>query len=72
MPNLNIDGKEYDLDTLSEAAKQQLGALQVIDNELRHLQVQLNIAQTARTVHVQLLKAALPDNPLSGDTIKLG
>lgn len=70
MPKINIDGKEYDTDTLTDAAKQQLGALQIVDNEIRHLQVQLGIANTARNVHVQLLKAALVD-PMAGDTIKL-
>ena len=71
MPKINIDGKEYDTDSLPDAAKQQLAALQVVDNEIRHLQIQMGIAQTARNVHVQLLKVALAD-PMSGDTIKLG
>lgn len=71
MPNINIDGQEYDTDTLSDEARRQLAALQMVDNEIRHLQVQLGIANTARNVHVQLLKAALAD-PMSGDTIKLG
>ena len=70
MPTIQIDGKDYDTDTLSDAAKQQLGALQIVDNEIRHLQIQMGIAQTARNVHVQLLKAALAD-PMAGDTIKL-
>ena len=71
MPTIQIDGKEYDTDTLSDEAKKQLTSLQIVDNEIRHLQVQLGIANTARNVHVQLLKAALAD-PMSGDTIKLG
>lgn len=71
MAKINIDGKEYDTDTLSDAAKQQLGAMQVVDNEIRRLQIQMGIAQTARGVHAQLLKAAMAD-PMAGDTIKLG
>lgn len=71
MPTVQIDGKDYDTDTLNEEAKKQLAALQIVDNEIRHLQVQLGITNTARTVHVQLLKAALAD-PMSGDSIKLG
>lgn len=70
MPKVNIDGKEYDTDTLPEAAKKQLGALQVVDGEIRRLQIQLSIANTARSVHAQMLKAALAD-PMGGDTIKL-
>jgi hypothetical protein len=71
MPIIKIDNKDYDTDNLSEEAKKQLSALQVVDAEIRHLQVQMGIAQTARSVHVQLLKAALVD-PFDGDTIKLG
>ena len=71
MPIIKIDNQDYDTDKLSEDAKKQLSALQVVDNEIRHLQIQMSIAQTARNVHVQLLKAALAD-PMAGDTIKLG
>ena len=71
MPIIKIDNQDYDTDKLSEDAKKQLSALQVVDNEIRHLQIQVSIAQTARNVHVQLLKAALAD-PMAGDTIKLG
>lgn len=71
MPMIKIDGKDYDTDKLSEQAKQQLSALQVVDNEIRHIQIQLSIAQTARNVHLQLLKTALAD-PMAGDAIKLG
>lgn len=71
MPKIQIDGKEYDTDALNDETKKQLGALQVIDNEIRRLQVQLSIANTARSVHAQLLKGSLSD-PMAGDTIKLG
>lgn len=71
MTTIKIDGKDYDAASLSDAAKQQLSALQIIDAEIRHLQVQMSIANTARNVHAQMLKASLND-PMSGDTIKLG
>lgn len=71
MPIIKIDNQDYDTDKLSEQAKKQLSALQVVDNEIRHLQIQMSIAQTARNVHVQLLKTSLAD-PMAGDTIKLG
>lgn len=70
MPSITIDGKDYDAEKLSEEAKKQLAALQIIDNEIRQLQVKISIANTARSVHGQLLKVALSD-PMSGDTIKL-
>ena len=72
MPKITIDGKEYNSDSLSEEAKKHLNALQMVDGEIRHLQIQLGIANTARGVYVQLLKAALPQDPLDGDAIKLG
>lgn len=71
MPTIKIDDNEYDTETLSQDAKIQLGALRAIDEELRRLQVQINIAQTARSVHANQLKAALAD-PMAGDTIKMG
>lgn len=71
MPTIKIDGKDYDTDKLSADAKKQLSALQLVDGEIRHLQLQIGIAQTARNVHLQLLKAAV-SGPMSGDTIKLG
>lgn len=70
MPMIKIDGQDYDTDKLSEEAKKQLSTLQLVDNEIRHLQIQIGIAQTARQVHVQLLKSALSD-PMAGDVIKL-
>jgi Family of unknown function (DUF6447) len=71
MTIIKIDGKDYDIDKLSDAAKKQISALQVVDNEMRRLQIQMSIAQTARNVHVQMLHATLSD-PMAGDTIKLG
>jgi hypothetical protein len=37
MPIVKIDNKDYDLDTLSDEAKAQLGSLQFVDNELQRL-----------------------------------
>ena len=59
MPSITIDNQEYDLDKLSDAAKAQIQSLQIIDAELRHLQVQVSIANTAKAVHSNLLKEAL-------------
>lgn len=56
---VNIDGKDYPLDSLSPAAQQQIGNLRVVDREIARLQMQLAIAQTARNAYGQSLKAAL-------------
>jgi hypothetical protein len=57
---ITIDGKEYDLDTLSEAAKSQLTNIQVTDQEIARLQQRLAIAQTARQAYARALQGELP------------
>jgi hypothetical protein len=70
MPTLNIDNKEYDLDTLSNECKAQLASLQFVEQELVRLQAQAAALQTAKVAYLQALKAALP--VIGGsDTIKL-
>ncbi|MCF7996986.1 MAG: DUF6447 family protein [Chromatiaceae bacterium] len=56
-----IDGTEYSLADLSDAAKQQLTNLRICDQEIQRLQQQLAIAQTARAAYANALKAELPD-----------
>lgn len=75
MPTIKINDIEYDLDTLPEQAKQNLQMLQITEQEIQRLQLQLNIAQTARNAYAQALKAALP-TPLEqvmaqGETLKV-
>jgi hypothetical protein len=70
MPTIKIDNKDYDPDTLSNEAKQQLQMLSITESEIKRLQAQLAIAQTARISYANALKAALP--AIGGsDTIKL-
>ena len=40
MATITIDGKEYDVETLSDETKAQLGSLQYVDSELARLQAQ--------------------------------
>jgi len=70
MPNITIDDKEYDLDSLSNEAKSQLQMIQICDQELGRLNAQLAIAQTARAAYSKALQEALPELP-TGDTVKL-
>lgn len=57
---LIIDNQEYDFDTLSDAARQQLVNLRVIDKEIERLKIQLGIAQIARTSIAESIKSKLP------------
>ncbi len=60
MPIIKIDNKDYDTDTLSTEAKQQLQMLSITEQEIKRLQAQLAIAQTARISYASALKSALP------------
>jgi len=60
MATITIDGKEYDLETLSDAAKGQLQSVQVVDRKIADVQAELAILQTARNAYVDGLKAELP------------
>jgi hypothetical protein len=70
MPTITINNQPYDTDTLSNEAKQQLQMLSITEQEIKRLQAQLAIAQTAQIAYVNALKSALP--AIGGsDTIKL-
>ena len=73
MPLIKIDNKDYDLDTLSDEAKGHLGSLQFVDSELKRLQAQNAVLQTARGAYSKALQAALPtplEQVMQGETIK--
>ena len=59
MPNITIDGKDYDLDSLSDSAKEQLGSLQFVQNEIKKLEGQLAICKTASIAYSNALKNSL-------------
>ena len=70
MATLNIDNKEYDLDTLSDECKAQLASIQFVEQELVRLQAKAAALQTAKGAYLQALKSSLP--VIGGsDTIKL-
>ena len=48
MPIIKIDDKDYELDSLTDEAKAQLGMLQFVDAELQRLNAQTAVLQTAR------------------------
>lgn len=59
MAIITIDGKEYDSDKLSDQTKAQLINLQFVDSELRRLQAQAAVLETARQVYVRALKDSM-------------
>jgi cell division protein ZapA (FtsZ GTPase activity inhibitor) len=65
MTTITIDGKEYDVETLSDETKAQLGSLQYVDSELARLQAQAAALQTARIAYGRALKQALEEGKAS-------
>jgi hypothetical protein len=57
---VTIDDKEYEFDTLSDNAKQQIANIDVCDQEIEKLNSKLAITQTARNLYAKALKEALP------------
>jgi hypothetical protein len=68
---IKINNTEYDTDTLPDAAKQQLEMLALTDAEIKRLQAQLAIAQTARNAYLRALGEAVKPALPASDTIKL-
>ena len=72
MTTIKIDDKEYETEFLSTEAKQQLQMLTISDSEIKRLQAQLAIAQTARNAYLRALGEAVKPAVPASDTIKLG
>lgn len=58
-PTITINGVNYALNELSEAAKAQVANIQVVDAELAKLQQQVAIFQTARQAYIQALVSSI-------------
>ena len=61
MANVTIDGKEYDLDKLSDEAKKQLGSLQFVQSEINKLNGQIAVYKTAAVAYTNALKKEIDD-----------
>ena len=59
MASVTIDGTEYDLDEMSDEAKQQLGSLQFVQGEIRKLEAQIAVYKTASIAYSTELKKKL-------------
>lgn len=74
MPNIKIDDKEYDVDTLPDDAKKMLHNLQFVDSEIARLTSTVAVMHTSRNLYLNALKQSLnsPADLMRSDTIKLG
>jgi hypothetical protein len=59
MSKITIDGKEYEIDSLSKETKGMLANLQFVNTELARLQAMTAILQTAQQAYSNALKASL-------------
>ena len=61
MASIKIDGKDYDLDQLSDESKKQLSSLQFVQNEVKRLNAQIAVYNTAASAYSAALKNAIGD-----------
>lgn len=57
---IKINDVDYKVDDLSDDAKGQLQGIQVAEAEIKRLNMQLALAQTARNAYMQALQSVLP------------
>ena len=59
---IEINGREYDVDSLSDKAKVLVQMIMTIDAEMGVFRRRLDIYQTARNLYVSELKKELPES----------
>ena len=58
---VSIDGIEYNISDLSDNAKSQMRGMQVAITEIKRLDIQKALVETARNAYGQALSADLPE-----------
>lgn len=61
MTTISIDEKEYDLESISDEAREQLIALQFTDQLIARAQQELAVLQTARNAYAAALRDILAE-----------
>ena len=59
MPKINVDGVEYNTEDLSDNGKAQLASLQFLEVQMKKLQNEIAVFQTAKGADMAALKAEL-------------
>ena len=59
MPNITINNKEYDFDSLSDDAKRNLASLQFVQTELKKLEAQIAVYKTSEVAYGKALNELL-------------
>ena len=61
MPKITIDGIEYNSEDLTENGKAQLASLQFLEVQMKKIQSEIAVYQTARVSYVRALKEEIED-----------
>jgi hypothetical protein len=61
MPNITVDGVDYNTEDLSENGKAQLASLQFLEVQMKKIQSELAIYQTARNAYMRALQDELEE-----------
>ncbi len=59
MPRFNIDGVDYQVDSLSQNGQAQLRSLQFVEAQLQQLRNEVAVYETAQAAYVAALKAEI-------------
>lgn len=59
MPKITVDGIEYNTEDLSDNGKAQVASLQFLEVQMKKIQSEIAVYQTARNAYVAALKAEL-------------
>ena len=59
MATITIDGKEFEYDSLSDKAKENLVSLQFVQTELKRVEAQIAVYKTAEIGYAKALKAEI-------------
>ena len=63
MPKITIDDIEYNTEDLSDNGKAQLASLQFLEVQMKKIQLEIAINQTARNAYMTALKQDLVTEP---------
>ena len=59
MPNITVDGIEYNTEDLTDNGKAQLASLQFLEVQMKKIKSEIAVYETAKNAYIQSLKAEL-------------
>ena len=74
MASLNIDGKDYDLEDMSDTARATVRSLQFLENKLQNLLSEQAVYNAAKQQYISMLKAEIETsavNPMEDSAVDI-